>query len=278
MSYVAPTSRADGYTVTASEWNQNAVDNPIALKALIDTNTASISALQGVEQTYASTGAQNDVAPSAGAIVSILCTGAAPVITGFSGGTASRKLLLYCKGTTLKVSDQTGSTAANQIICESAAGQIVGTGGVILLVYDSVASRWRASVVCLGTPISWTPAFESSAGGAATYTTQTGRYQQRGRAVSVWGDVTMATKGTLAAGNIRVTTLPFTVDAVSAPGRVGFWADIVGVVNLLAFAVSASTRIDLYHVTAAGAVPTQTQVADVSATVRLMFSADYVIA
>jgi hypothetical protein len=33
MAYVAPTSRSDGYTVPASEWNQNTVDNPIALRA-----------------------------------------------------------------------------------------------------------------------------------------------------------------------------------------------------------------------------------------------------
>ena len=36
MAYVTPTTRADGYVVDASEWNKNTVDNPIALKALID--------------------------------------------------------------------------------------------------------------------------------------------------------------------------------------------------------------------------------------------------
>lgn len=36
MAYVAPTSRSDGYVVDATEWNKNTVDNPIALKALID--------------------------------------------------------------------------------------------------------------------------------------------------------------------------------------------------------------------------------------------------
>lgn len=36
MAYVAPTTRADGYVVDATEWNKNTVDNPIALKALID--------------------------------------------------------------------------------------------------------------------------------------------------------------------------------------------------------------------------------------------------
>lgn len=36
MAYVAPTSRSDGYVVDAAEWNKNTVDNPIALKALLD--------------------------------------------------------------------------------------------------------------------------------------------------------------------------------------------------------------------------------------------------
>lgn len=32
MAYVAPTTRANGYVVDASEWNKNTVDNPIALR------------------------------------------------------------------------------------------------------------------------------------------------------------------------------------------------------------------------------------------------------
>lgn len=33
MAYVAPTTRADGYVVDASEWNKNTVDNPAALRS-----------------------------------------------------------------------------------------------------------------------------------------------------------------------------------------------------------------------------------------------------
>ena len=36
MAYVAPTTRADGFVVTAAIWDSDVVDNPIALKALID--------------------------------------------------------------------------------------------------------------------------------------------------------------------------------------------------------------------------------------------------
>lgn len=36
MAYSVPTTRSDGYVVDAAEWNKNTVDNPIALKALID--------------------------------------------------------------------------------------------------------------------------------------------------------------------------------------------------------------------------------------------------
>jgi len=40
MAYVEPVTRAAGYVIPASEWAQNTVDNPIALKALIDATGA----------------------------------------------------------------------------------------------------------------------------------------------------------------------------------------------------------------------------------------------
>lgn len=39
MAYVEPVTRAAGYVIPASEWAQNTVDNPIALRALIDAIT-----------------------------------------------------------------------------------------------------------------------------------------------------------------------------------------------------------------------------------------------
>ncbi len=48
MAYVVPTTRADGYVVDAAEWNKNTVDNPIALKALIDAiGTAAVRRCDG---------------------------------------------------------------------------------------------------------------------------------------------------------------------------------------------------------------------------------------
>lgn len=174
MAYVVPTSRADGYTVDAAEWNKNTVDNPIAIKAQVDGFV--------VEQTTTVTGGQDNFAPSAGTIVNIRCTGAAPNFTGFSGGSAGRVLRLYCLGTTLKVTDQATSTAANQIICESTQGQIVGVGGVIVLAYDDTTDRWRVVSVEPGTPITFTPTWTGSVSNPVINNgTLTGKYTQRGK-------------------------------------------------------------------------------------------------
>ena len=182
-----------------------------------------------VEQTYSSTGSQNDVAPSAGATVIVLCTGAAPVITGFTGGAQGRKLLLVCKGTTLKVSDQTGSSAANQIICESTQGQIVGANGAILVEYDTVSAKWRAQLVSPGAPITWTPVIGGSGGTSGqVYTTQVGRYQQRGRHVSAQFRVQLSTLGTVTT-NAQIQGLPFTSqNTTNLPSAVliGFWQNL----------------------------------------------------
>lgn len=223
MSYVVPTTRADGYVVDASEWNKNTVDNPIALKAQVDASDAAIALLSGVEQTTTATGGQDNFAPSAGALVIIRCTGAAPNFTGFTGGVAGRRLILECLGTTLKVTDQATSTAANQIICESANGQIVGAKGRILLVYDDTTDRWRATVLDPGAPI--TPAFS-----AGDYTADTGSwtvaagdvatmaYQQRGK--SVWVAYTLNTTTLASTPNILRIAIPggFTATATTYGG------------------------------------------------------------
>lgn len=174
-----------------------------------------------VEQTYASTGTQNDVAPSAGAAVIIRCTGAAPVITGFTGGAQGRRLLLICLGTTLKVSDQTGSTAANQIICQTTAGLIVGLNGFIELVYDTTTSRWRAATIDPGEPIAWTP----SLGGSATYTAREGRYTQHGKTVTLVGSITVNAIGT--GSTTTISGVPIAEGgAATAAVAVGLFASI----------------------------------------------------
>lgn len=166
----------------------------------------------GAEQVYASTGAQADVAPTAAkAVLNILCTGAAPAISGFSGGAAGRVLILHCLGTTLQVTHQgVGSAEANRIICPSTNGQIVGVNGVIALVYDVTNSRWRAILLDPGAPIVVSHAGGNFTASAGSWTVDAGdqtslTYQQRGKMVRMqWVIVTTDVSATPASLNIAV--------------------------------------------------------------------------
>lgn len=76
MAYVAPTTRADGYVVPASEWNKNTVDNPIALRA---GEVAIASQATGDVITAASATQLGRVAPStAGTVLLSNGVGVAP--------------------------------------------------------------------------------------------------------------------------------------------------------------------------------------------------------
>lgn len=144
-------------------------------------------------ETTTATGTQNDYDLDAHWTY-LRCTGAAPVFTGFTcvGTTpvAGDVVILECLGTTLKVSNQTGSTAANQIITESAAGQIVGLNGKILCVYDGTTNRWRASVITPGAWITETFAAGNYTSSSGSWTVAAGdekvrRYQQRGTSLTL---------------------------------------------------------------------------------------------
>lgn len=155
-----------------------------------------------VEQTTTATGAQANFAPSAGDVVVIRCTGAAPVFSGFSGGVAARRLSLLCLGTSLRVLHQDGgSSAANQAICPSTNGLIVGLAGQIDLVYDDTTDRWRAFTVSAGAPLTPTFAagdFTASAGNwtltAPDVTTHA--YSQVNKTLTVWLVVATTTVST----------------------------------------------------------------------------------
>lgn len=163
------------------------------------------------EQTTAATGAQNDFSLSAGFTV-VRCTGAAPVFSGFrvSGAAPSPgdRVKLICLGTTLKVLNQTLSTAANQIITPSVAGQIVGLNGAIELVYDGATDRWRVDTVDPGTPIAIAFSAGDFTGSASmTWTVAAGdvakdTFVQRGQIVTL-----IATYDTTTVGGTPAVTL-----------------------------------------------------------------------
>lgn len=133
--------------------------------------------------------------------------------------------------------------------------------------------------VFVETANSWTPAIGSSGGGAATYTAQVGRYLKIGRLVIAWGRVTLATKGTLAAGFARITGLPVAADNVSNLfGFVGipfFGSMTTNVVSLSAYVQTNDTICPLQMLTAAAAGVSAVQVSDIGATFDLICVAIY---
>lgn len=145
------------------------------------------------------------------------CTGAAPVIDAFTVAgvtpTAGDRVLISCLGTTAKVKHQgTASDAAFCIICPSAAGQIIGLDGMMLLVYDDTTDRWRETLQDPGAPITWTPI--DASGAALTFTGVSASYQQWGRRVEVqWA---LRYPSTADGTSALVGGLPFTIGAQAA--------------------------------------------------------------
>lgn len=124
---------------------------------------------------------------------------------------------------------------------------------------------------------SFTPTVGSSGGGTPTYSAQAARYVKVGKRVDFWLDVALATKGTLAAGNIRVDGLPFTAaGSLIQSAAIGFFSGMsTSIVHLIAHNPASTTRLDVWHMTAAGTGLSQTQVSDVGATWRIVIAGTY---
>ena len=125
----------------------------------------------------------------------------------------------------------------------------------------------------------FTPTIASAGGGTPTYSAQLGWYVKVGRLVCFAVDVTLATKGTLGAGQVQVNGLPFTAGpGTSVPSAVSigyFSAMSTSVVNLLLHVIDATTRMDLYHIAAAATAPSATAVSDIGTTFRIMAAGNY---
>ena len=216
---------ANGGTGAATAAANLAFIGPASGGAAAPSLRALVAADVATEQTTTATGGQNDFAPSAGALVVILCTGAAPSFTGFTGGAAGRRLRLICKGTTLKVVDEATSTAANQIKCQTTVGLIVGVNGIIDLTYDAVASRWKAAILDAGSPIAFTPTWTGTGSNPAIGDgTLTGKYRQRGK--TVWFEVRVVAGGTTTFGTGTYSwALPLTAAAANRSTAFGYVED-----------------------------------------------------
>lgn len=277
-------SIAKGGTGAATAAANRAFIGPASGADAAPSFRALVAADVATEQVFTGTGAQNDVAPSAGAFVEVQCTGAAPVITGFTGGAAGRQLLLICLGTTLKVSNEdAGSTAANRILTEATSGQIVGAGGQLLLTYDGANSRWRAQLLSPGASIAFTPTIGGSGGQSGqVYTTQVGYYQQRGKSVHCWINIVLSTLGTVTT-SAQIQSLPFTsqnTTGLISSFVVGLWANMTTAICFLSGVLQPNVAvIDLKHTTGAAAQTAGPLLqGDMAATTQIVGSITYPIA
>jgi hypothetical protein len=201
-----------------------------------------------VIQTSAATGTQNDFTINTTTRLVVL-SGAAPSITGLTGGRAGRVLQLHYTGSgTLSVTSQgAGSTAANRVITPTAGTVTVNPNQTLNLFYDNASSRWRvfdnhtlgSVAVDQSTGIvtltngqlkfpatqnassdantlddyeegTWTPTLVPTTGSGVTYTTQSGVYTKIGKSVWLGFSITLNSIGT-GSGFTDLGGLPFPV-------------------------------------------------------------------
>jgi Concanavalin A-like lectin/glucanases superfamily len=128
---------------------------------------------------------------------------------------------------------------------------------------------------------SWTPTLASSGGGAPTYTTRTGRAVKVGKLVTFWTRITLATAGTLAAGNLTITGLPFTAEntaEIYGNIHVQLWANMAtSVVNLNGWITFNTSTITLLKLTAAATTNVTTLTfGDITGTFDIIVSGHYI--
>lgn len=124
----------------------------------------------------------------------------------------------------------------------------------------------------------FTLTLNSSGGGVPTYANRSGTYTKKGRECSFNGRLTLATLGTLAAGTLTVSGLPFTSlndgNFGYVPVSIGHFLGLVTNVSWFAGLVFANnTYFDMRHILAAGGNAVgQLTVADITGNFDLLFS------
>lgn len=124
----------------------------------------------------------------------------------------------------------------------------------------------------------FTPTIASAGGGTPTYTTQQGAYTKIGNLVNFWGRVTLATKGTLAAGAITITSLPFSAGATYfGSALISFWNITTAVIWIPSYIQAGSAILVMQKVTAATAASGTANLmdTDLSATADFIFFGAY---
>ena len=128
----------------------------------------------------------------------------------------------------------------------------------------------------------WVPTVASSGGGTPTYVRQIGYYTRIGNRVFFQIEIDLASKGTLAAGNLSLTGLPYISNSTVAnwasanAGICDGFTYPAGANQLTAVVGYNSTTVSLYWIKS-GASTINTVIADISSTARINFSGHYMI-
>ena len=124
------------------------------------TSKASTSFQLTSDVTITSTGTLNDYALSATASVLRWNGAGALTLSGMTGGTDGRLMVVLNVTTTqtLTIDHDAASTASNRFICPTSADLSVGVDSGFLCIYDATSSRWRIIAVV-----------SAAAGGSTTY-------------------------------------------------------------------------------------------------------------
>lgn len=183
---------------------------------------------------------------------------------------------------TITVNHQDGtSTATNRIILKSGGTLVIPPGGTAGFYYDSTASRWREIFFNAVAEGAWTPSITSAGGGAATYQAagQNGYFHRRDSLVHVQGYIHLATLGTLAAGVISISGLPFPCSSASSAFTVlnmPYWAGMASTfVSMGGFISPSASVASIIGRQTAGATIANLTVADLGATAELIFQMSY---
>lgn len=130
----------------------------------------------------------------------------------------------------------------------------------------------------------WTPSITFVTPGdlAGAFSTQIGTYRKFGNQVEVTLQlVSSAFTHTTAAGELRITGLPFTVDSVAGTSGVGDWGGITkaGYTDLVARPVASTTQLRI-AASGSGVAASSVTAADMptGGTVRLVFTVTYTAA
>lgn len=169
----------------------------------------------------------------------------------------------------------TGKLAQNSAFLIDDSGYVSSFGGQITFPATQASSA-GANTLDDYEEGTFTPTYASSGGGTPTYNTQYGGYTKIGNRALVTIRVLLTDKGTLAAGNLSIEGLPFTVENIA--GNVNSWAIsgnqfAAGINSLTALSINNTTTVTPLNF--AAGTQTQLTVANINATNSINLSSQY---